>query len=138
MTFQPQSILLDTADLPLLGRDLGVLSHAHSARAVGHARNEQLNVPELEFRDVGDFLSKRAGLLESSDPVRKGLTETQLDPAHALDATYECQIAADTIDHSRGLDGPDHARRTGHHGRKRRYRRGCAGIHPYLAGDVAP
>ena len=138
MAFERDPVLLFTRDAPFLRRDLRMLAHAHSGRAIGDRRDVELDIGELQIGKPFDLLPQRSRLLESAKPVGEALREAELDPAHALHAADERQIARAAVDHSRGLDCRDHAGRARHHRRKCGDRRRHARIHQYFARDVAP
>src|SRR4029077_19586413 len=97
VTLQCDLVLFLAPDVPFLGRDLRMLAHAHAGGAIADARDVELDVAKLQARNVIDLLAGCARLREPAHPVGEGLAETELNPAQALDAAHECEVAIDAI-----------------------------------------
>src|SRR6516164_148026 len=100
MTLEGEPILRVACDAPFLRRDLGVLAHALACRAIGDRRDVEANIARLEVGEMRNLLPERSRLLEAANPVGEALSEAELDPAHALDAADEREIAVDAVDHT--------------------------------------
>src|SRR5215471_14597608 len=100
VTLERNAILFHPRNAPFLRRDLGMLPHALAGGAIGDGGDVQLDITDLQIRDVGNPLPYGSCLLKLAEPVRETLAQPQLDSAHALDPANECEGAIDAIDHA--------------------------------------
>ena len=136
MAGQRDLVLGIARDVPGLGHFLAVLAHALAGGTVRHCKNVQSDVARPEVLEQGEALRRRTRLRKAPQPVGEILRKPDLHAAHALHAPDEGELLAAVPEHSRRLEGRDHARRAGEHRGKCRDGLIQARLDLHLARDV--